>query len=823
MKLFRYFILFSVFISILAGCARDNPTINKALWSSRDPFNIPHKRRINEFMDGNKVVNPSFERGRYFNETLNTYELTGWTEVGEEIRWVNIGRPEYDSSEAKTGNHAIKISREHVSEVEENGVGVMSDYIKVFPGNYSLNYSIRLEDICPNKERLGSRLMDAVNVRILYYDKNKIRIEGNTRVPGEETRFDNEFKALPFSGFWNIDSLGWIRARGISHKYPFSDGDLPDNIRYIRLFFGLKGKGTLWLDDVSFEFSEKNFTLLERLQRWQDSVFEPRDLLVPDVKYMRNPASFSFYDPDQPENKPLILIPPNPHQLTLKAAQLLQKRLSLVSEDMGSVPVVSSLAEHERSRSLVFSLGNNPVNRKHKEELPFAAIQDKEQGYFIHRINDTGRVIAVSGNDPIGDYYAVTTLVQLLEGEELAYNHANIIDYPDFTDRGIIYQEDSLDDESEIDYLARSRFNRIYSGIHNGLNQQTRQDIRRLGENSLGGNLYQAGLSLNPYRFTGEENPNYLLEQANREMLRSLILYAKKHSVNATILQMDSTFDVRGRCACLFEPRYDGDHIRYRNLLDVHSTMINEVWDWSGNEGKISFMPFWHHNRCIIRSHGRGEMYLEELSRKVPGKTEFLWTGPVNHPLVVGETETRYVEKRYKKMPVFLSKDINPFSNSVFIRHYPGKARMASIFDHFALDLPDNFSELTGNRFITALDPGSRIGEIKTQTLADYLWNAKQFDPHYSLLKILIYEYGKTTAFNLIRFNEAYFGLYEMYGKIRTKETKRKYIRSAQDFKNQIDRIMATLRESLKGRPILSELEPFKEKANEYFKHIQAQ
>jgi hypothetical protein len=823
MKLFRYFILFSVFLSILAGCARDNPTINKALWSSRDPFNIPYKRRINAFMDGNKVVNPSFERGRYFKGTLKAYELTGWREVGEEIRWVNIGRPEYDSSEAKTGNHAIKIRRENVSEVEEKGVGIMSDYIKVFPGNYSLSYSIRLEDICPNKERLGSRLMDAINVRILYYDKNKIRIEGNTRVPGEETRFDNEFKALPFSGFWNIDSLGWIRARGISHKYPFSDGDLPDNIRYIRLFFGLKGKGTLWLDDVSFEFSEKNFTLLERLRRWQDSVFEPRDLLVPDVKFMSDPASFSLYDSDQPEKKPLILIPPNAHQLTLKASQLLQKKLNQGSEELESVPVVSSLSDYEENRSLVFSLGNNSINRKHGKELPFDAIQDKEQGYFIHRFKDKGNIIAVTGNTPIGDYYAVTTLVRLLDGEALAYNHANIIDYPDFTDRGVIFQKDSSYDESEIDFLTRSRFNRIYSDVTKGQNQKTRQDICRLGEKSSGSSLYQAGISLNPYRFTGEENPNYLLEQANNDMLRSLIQYGKNHSVNSIILRPDSAFGAKGNCSCFFEPNYDGDHVRYRNLLDVHSTMINRAWDWSGNEGRISFLPVWHHNRCIIRSHGRGEMYLEELSRKVPGKTEFLWNGPVKYPLLIGETETRYVQKRYKKSPVFLSKDINPLSNSGFIRHYPGKARMTSIFDHFALDLPDNFSKLTGSRFITTLDPGSRIGEIKTQSLADYLWNAKQFDPHYSLLKILIYEYGKITALNLIRFNEAYFGLYEMYWKIRTKETKRKYIRSAQDFKNQIDRLMATLRRTLKGKPLLAELESFKKKANEYFKHIQAQ
>ncbi|MFO7759807.1 MAG: hypothetical protein R6V26_15265, partial [Roseovarius sp.] len=44
-----------------------------------------------------------------------------------------------------------------------------------------------------------------------------------------------------------------------------------------------------------------------------------------------------------------------------------------------------------------------------------------------------------------------------------------------------------------------------------------------------------------------------------------------------------------------------------------------------------------------------------------------------------------------------------------------------------------------------------------------------------SLLKILISKYGKKTAFDLIDFNEAYFGIYEMYVKITTKETKRNH------------------------------------------------
>ena len=820
MKWFRFLIIYLLVFGILIGCARkDTPTINKAVWSSRDPFNIPYNQRFSELVEGNKVVNPSFERGRSFRD--NIYGLTGWKEVGKEIEWVNIAKTKYDSIEARTGNHAIKINRKHVSEVEEDGVGIMSDYIKVFPGNYSLTYSIRLKNICSNKERLGSRLMDAVNVRVFYYDKNKIRIDGNTWMPGKEKKFDNEFKALPFAGFWNIDSLGWIRARGISHKFPFSDGDIPDNTRYIRLFFGLKGTGTLWIDDVNLEFSRQNFTLMERVQSWKDSVFELADLLVPEVKHLKNKVKLSYYESREiADKKPLIFIPENADEITLNAAHLLRKKLLEHTDGKFSVPIVHSMDWNDKDHwSLIFSLGNNTLNRKYRGHLPFNEINNKKQGYFIHRLNDSSNIIAVSGNAPIGNYYGITTLIQLFDHASATYNHADITDYPDFTQRGICFSPDSTAHAPMIDFLTSMRFNRIYSSIQNTMNRKIKQDVQKLGKNSLNGNLYQAGVSVNPYRLTQVQQPEYLPGDTSMKMLQSLIHYCRNHSLNNILLRMDDTFDLRENCTCFFEPGYEGVSAEYRNLIDVHSQLINEVNEWT--DGQISLLPPWHYNNCIIRSHGKGEIYLEEMSRKVPRKTEFLWTGPVNPSFIIDQSEIKYIEKRYRKKPVFLSTDINPHTKRDFISNYPGKARQTSIFNHFNLDLPGTFPGNTDGRFIAELTPDSGITNIKIKSLANYLWNSKNFQPAVGLLKILISEFGKKTAFDLIEFNEAYLGLYEMYGKIKTKETKRKYIRSADGFKIRIDQIMQTLRENLEDEPILFDLEDYKQKADLYYERIQ--
>jgi hypothetical protein len=241
-----------------------------------------------------------------------------------------------------------------------------------------------------------------------------------------------------------------------------------------------------------------------------------------------------------------------------------------------------------------------------------------------------------------------------------------------------------------------------------------------------------------------------------------------------------------------------------------------------GQHCNLSVLPHWSDNRSIILSHGRGEQYLEELSWQVPDDTRLLWTGPVADPMIIDETEIKYIEKHYGEAPGFISADINLQSGKKFLERYPGKARMGSIFEHFNLELPGNFCTMTNACFVAELYPDSWIDKVKVLTLSDYLWNSMSTNPDLALLKILISNFGKQTSFDLIRLNEAYMGLYEMYGKIKTKETKRKYIRSAEDFYRQLEQIMTSLRSELHGHPIIPELNLLADKAEGFYNSIQA-
>jgi hypothetical protein len=73
--------------------------------------------------------------------------------------------------------------------------------------------------------------------------------------PVSGSLIDTSDKSYSFANYWSVDEFPWGTVRARTYNYPFSEGDLPDRTRYVRLFFGLKGAGTLWLDSVVFRYS----------------------------------------------------------------------------------------------------------------------------------------------------------------------------------------------------------------------------------------------------------------------------------------------------------------------------------------------------------------------------------------------------------------------------------------------------------------------------------------------------------------------------------------------------------------------------------------
>jgi hypothetical protein len=89
--------------------------------------------------------------------------------------------------------------------------------------------------------------------------------------------------------------------------------------------------------------------------------------------------------------------------------------------------------------------------------------------------------------------------------------------------------------------------------------------------------------------------------------------------------------------------------------------------------------------------------------------------------------------------------------------------RLCNLFEPLDVDRPDGFEGLNDGRHLymnAAAD--SEVYRIKFATVADYAWNTAAYHPERSLWKALVASFGPDSAREILFFNEAYYGLYDV-------------------------------------------------------------
>ncbi|MFW5645399.1 MAG: hypothetical protein ACOCZL_05760, partial [Bacteroidota bacterium] len=452
-----------VFLVLFFSCEADNPKVTNIQnqWSGLNPTSIPLSVRLKEEQKGNLVTNPSFELGKHYtlDSTKLSYNLPGWKKVGDNVVWTNIENTyEFDENDASSGIHAVKIARNQSNETEALGEGIMSDYIKVIPGNYILSFDIRLEHIKSNLDRLGTGIFDAVNIRVFCYDRNKVMIKNVSYHPLYNKKIDNSFKGFGFSNHRKIERLEWSRVFGRSGNFPFEEGNLPKETRYVKIFAGLKGEGIMWIDKFDFRYSSKNFTLLEKLEPYFDTTMERSRYLIPEPQNARYYKTLPLIRADENQNQfiPRILLPVNSNgDLEGIIMAFNSKMLDIQIEGKNAFPLLKCPEPDDlENPSLIFSIGNNAISNQFSEQLPYDEIRDLKQAYFIKRLDQVSNVIFIGYSDLEGLKHALHTLDQLMDFGENLYHHYDIIDYPDYLHRGVIIRLN--DNKPNPDSLLRS-------------------------------------------------------------------------------------------------------------------------------------------------------------------------------------------------------------------------------------------------------------------------------------------------------------------------------------------------------------------------------
>lgn len=777
-----------------AGGRNDNHPVS---WSASETLSVPFDVRQSHRENGNLVPNASFENGRVLPD--GTLRIDGWQVIGPGVGWVDTAT---GAAAVSHGRRAIRISRDGIGELDA-AEGVLSRYIPVIPGNYDFFYDIRIADLVRTRPRLGQRLDDAVVVKVLFFDRNRRPLKPGMPNPVDGTEIDASDKSYSFANFWRIRDFPWGTVRGRTYNYPFSEGDIPDGTRYVRLFFGLKGNGTLWLDNVVYGYSKWNFTALERFRPYFQQRLSPGDRLVPTPRKIHVGEKIDYgRKASAGRTLPIVVVPEDPAPAELTAAGLLQEHLERKMTAFGLAAARKSVEirrlgksdspEEVLESSLVFSIGRNRLFEAFPPVLPQGSWRSRDEGYVMATERVEGcPVVFLLGAAPVGSYYAAATAVQLLDSDRPVFHGAAVVDYPDFRSRSFLLNPWKTEAQLQqaLDRIARLRalkLNRVYVDNDRRNRQWWNRSplfadgVAKIGQMFRDSGLMTMAMMLNPYTqfpfmtAVDEIDPEIRNTWSHGcaesfARLQQVYRIGLDAGADTLLLLADDFMPHEGENRYHYALYTEADRRDLVTLSNAHAHVLNRLKAWVDTAypgTRLEFCPPWYCNEFVDRSEGRAEMYLERLSARLAEDVAILWTGPTVRSLSVDMADLQRFRKRIDRDPLYWDNTLYARSLETdryggYTTHYPGKTRMCNLFEPYDARLPKDFHRLNHRAGMYVNGAAfSEIFRIKYATVADYLWNTSAYDPERSLWNVLCREYGPAAARRLLLLNDAYYALY---------------------------------------------------------------
>ena len=860
----------SILLSIICCCLVLNActAVEKAgdkfdskRWSSSDPLSIPFDIRQAQFKAGNLVTNSSFENGR--EGVGGDLRLTGWQVIGKHVTWVRQKAGSHTMREVNSGQHAIRIVKT-TEEAKGESAGIISDYLPVIPGNYEFSFHIRLEDIGSHQPRSALNPNGGLKIRALFFDKNKQPLDPQVQFPERKMFIDTANKNYAFSQYSRIKKFGWNRVRGKSYQYPFSEGDVPDATRYVQLFLGLKGTGSMWIDDIDFRYSKWNFTTLERFRPYFSRQLALEEIITPTPKHFQRLNDVVYFDAGHPAARPpLIVLPGNPAPAELSAAELIRIEINNVLDGLapesrpGCVIARTSGKDFSLNKilstRLVLSIGRNRLYREVQPDLPLQSVRGKKQGYVIksQKIGNT-HIVFLVGRTPVASYYAAATAVQLLERDRGIYHDAAVIDYPDFLSRGFAMKKWENNDElrrdlKNIDRMSRFKLNRVYVGYISARKIWQQSDpvylagIKAAGRRCTAGGVMNLAVMANPYShfdfFPSAENlsddDRYLWTHSNPaslSMLKDFFRVGLDAGADTIMLLADDFVPHSGKNSQHYSLYTIEDKNRFGTLARAQAYIINRIKEWIDRDyprTRLEFCPPWYATDFINRSDGEAEAYFKELTSRIPQDVAIVWTGPAVRSLSIDMADLLRFRSFIGRWPMVWDNTLYARSTASrnyggYPAHYPGKVRMCNLFEPFDTYRPRDFHKYSNNGKIYTNGNAYRdTYKVKFATVADYQWNTSAYDPELSLWKVLSRTYGPACARQLLIFNDAYFGLYQICIRMETAGAREADIQQGNVFLQTMNDNLQQIEEaSCAGQALVQELEGLRNRQKDRFNHL---
>jgi hypothetical protein len=272
------------------------------------------------------------------------------------------------------------------------------------------------------------------------------------------------------------------------------------------------------------------------------------------------------------------------------------------------------------------------------------------------------------------------------------------------------------------------------------------------------------------------------------------------------------------------------DQNRFGNLQNAQAHVINRLKRWVDRfypGTRIEFCPPWYANEFIDRGEGKAEVYFNELTSLIPRDVAIVWTGPTVRSLSVDMADLHRYGTLIGRWPMIwdntlYARNLETKRYGGYTTYYPGKVRMCNLFEPFDTDRPEGFQNYNDDRHMyTNANAYSEVYKIKFATVADYQWNTAAYNPELALWKVLSSLYGTECARELVLFNEAYYGTYEVCLRMESDEAKPAFIENGRLYFIEMDRRLGRISELLPAEhPLLNELANFRDRQKKRFDQL---
>jgi len=382
----------------------------------------------------------------------------------------------------------------------------------------------------------------------------------------------------------------------------------------------------------------------------------------------------------------------------------------------------------------------------------------------------------------LGNYYAALTAMQLLDSKRTVFHNARIVDYPDFENRQF-----------------------LMTGKNEGGSMAT--NAKELLNYKMNGTFIS--IIRNDSIPISPETVSFLQKDLNPELfsIYAMISTDPSSPVKNSGSMPDNVFSwvslktqelltsgIQGIIAApSFSPPADSS-LCYRQPLplqnnDGSSESLKNLLKFSGSSTKVFYCPVFFNNELIDLKQTVD--YPDMITSGIP----VLWSGSSYFSTQTDNADLkRYMEYTKGSSPVFIDNSMLTATKSGLYNgnfpYYPGKLKLFNLFEPFRNSDVSYLYELDKSYIFVNLPANGEIDIIRLATAADFFWNMNNYNPDYSLWKVLVSRYGTEASRDLIEFAGKYAELLDIDARLVKNEQTARNVKASEAILAEMDMLL---------------------------------